>query len=87
MLTLLRPAIPTASASRHCTIMGRALVAVSARRSRQVPSVPRSMQWPEKPPDASDKPELEVCEGNWKTAEQERSRAKPSRQRNFPTIG
>ena len=33
--------------------------------------MPCSKQWPAKPPNASALPELEVCEGNWKTAEEE----------------
>ena len=33
--------------------------------------MPCSRQWPAKPPNTSALPELELCEGNWKTAEEE----------------
>ena len=36
-----------------------------------VSALPPSLQWPAKKPDSVPPPDLEICEGNWKMAEDE----------------
>ena len=61
---------------RQLAELGRprpSLTAFSARRRAHGRLKPYAVQpqWPAKPPNTSALPELELCEGNWKTAEEE----------------